>query len=77
MARTNGHGKLSKKTVKKTPEIFFDMENDFASIRIAPGIESKSYEKGGFLFSEDSKGRVIEIQILNLSSLNKAQKRIA
>jgi hypothetical protein len=26
MARTHGHGKLPKKQLKKTPEIFFDSE---------------------------------------------------
>jgi hypothetical protein len=68
MARTHGHGKLPKKQLKKTPEIFFDSENDFAS---------KSYEKDGFIFSEDAKGKIIEIQILNLSLLSKSSKKSA
>jgi len=77
MARTHGHGKLSSKKTLKTPEIFLDKDNDFASIRIGSGIEAKSYEKDGFLFSEDEKGNIIEIQILNLSSLAKSVKKIA
>jgi hypothetical protein len=40
---------------------------DFAAIKLAPGIEAKSYLKDGVLFSEDAKGRIIELQILNLS----------
>jgi hypothetical protein len=77
MARTHGHGKLPKKQLKKTPEIFFDSENDFASIKIGKGIETKSYEKDGFIFSEDAKGKIIEIQILNLSLLSKSSKKSA
>jgi len=76
MARNNSHGKLSKK-VKTTPEIYLDKENDFASIRLAPGIEAKSYEKDGFIFLEDKKGKVIEIQILNLSRLAEGLKHSA
>ena len=77
MASTHRNGKLSKKSVKKSPEIFFDVENDFAAIKIAPGIERKSYKKDGFLFSEDAKGNIIEIQILNLSALSKGLKKSA
>lgn len=77
MARNHGHGKLSGKKVRKSPEVFLDKENDFASIRLAPGVEAKSYEKDGFVFLEDGKGRVIEIQILNLSRLAEALKHIA
>lgn len=68
MGRHNGHGKLSKK-VEKFPQILVDKENDFASIKIAKGVESRSYEKDGFIFCEDKSGRVIEIQVLNLSKL--------
>lgn len=39
----------------------------FACIKLAPGIEAKSYLKDGVLFSEDAQGRVIELQILNVS----------
>lgn len=77
MARANRNGRLSSKKSMKKPEIFLDKENDFASIRLADGIEAKSYLKDGFIFSEDAKGRVIEIQILNLSLLAKAIKRTA
>ena len=77
MARRNGHGKLSVKKVKSGPEIYLDKENDFASIRLAKGIEAKSYEKDGFVFLEDSKGKIIEIQILNLSRLKDGLKSIA
>ncbi len=68
MGRHNGHGKLSKK-VESFPKILIDKENDFASIKIAKGIEARSYEKDGFIFCEDKSGRVIEIQVLNLSKL--------
>jgi hypothetical protein len=70
MGRHNGHGKLSKK-IDKFPHITIDRENDFASIKIAKGIEHVSYEKNGFVFCEDKSGRVIEIQVLNLSKLPK------
>ena len=69
MARHHGASKLSAKKALKTPEVSLDVENDFASIRLSSGIEAKSYEKNGFLFSEDSKGKIIEIQILNLSAI--------
>jgi hypothetical protein len=68
MGRHNGNGKLSKK-IAKFPQITVDKENDFASIKIAKGVEHKSYEKEGFIFCEDKSGRVIEIQVLNLSKL--------
>jgi len=38
---------------------------------LAPGIEEKSYEKDGILFSEDKSGRIIEIQVLNVSQFKK------
>lgn len=69
MGRINGHGKLSKKAVDSFPKIFIDKANDFAAIKIAKGVEHKSYEKDGFIFCEDKSGRVIEIQVLNLSKL--------
>ena len=68
MGRNNSNGKLSKK-VDSFPRVFIDKENDFAAIKIAKGIEYKSYEKDGFIFCEDRSGRVIEIQVLNLSKL--------
>ncbi len=37
----------------------------------AQGVEAKSFERDGFLFSLDAKGKVIEVQILNLSTLGK------
>ncbi|MCM0607232.1 MAG: hypothetical protein KA715_14175 [Xanthomonadaceae bacterium] len=77
MARINAHGKLSSKKITKTPEIYFDRENDFASIKIGKGVEAKSYEKNGFVFCEDSRGKIIEIQILNLSDLAKGLKKSA
>jgi hypothetical protein len=49
------------------PVVSIDQDADFASIKLAPGIEAKSYLKDGVLFSEDAKGRVIELQILNVS----------
>lgn len=74
MGRHNGHGKLSKK-VESYPKILVDKDNDFASIKIAKGIESRSYEKDGFIFCEDKSGRVIEIQVLNLSKLPELLKK--
>lgn len=74
MGRHNGHGKLSKK-IESFPKVFIDKENDFAAIKIAKGIEHKSYEKDGFIFCEDKAGRVIEIQVLNLSKLPELLKK--
>lgn len=74
MGRNNAHGKLSKK-VESFPKIFIDKENDFAAIKIAKGVEHKSYEKDGFIFCEDKAGPVIEIQVLNLSKLPELLKK--
>ena len=49
------------------PVVSIDRDANFACIKLAPGIEAKSYLKDGVLFSEDAKGRVIELQILNVS----------
>ena len=70
MARNNGTHQLSNKKVDY-PLVNIDHDNDFASIKLARGIEAKSFEKDGFIFSLDSKGKVIEVQILNLSALAK------
>ena len=79
MDRAHSHAKFSgpvkmkaKKPnrEKKTPQfpvVSIDKDADFASIKLAPGIEARSYLKDGVLFSEDAKGRVIELQIVNLS----------
>lgn len=69
MARHNRHGGLSKKVKDQFPQVYVDKESDFASIKIAPGIEAKSYQKNGFIFCEDKKGNIIEVQVLNLSEL--------
>ncbi len=53
------------------PEVFIDPDADFASFKLAPGVGAKSYTKNGFVFCEDKNGRVIEIQVLNLSQLAK------
>ena len=74
MGRHNSHGKLSKKS-EKFPKIIIDKENDFASIRISKGIEARSYEQDGFIFCEDKSGRVVEIQILNLSKIPELMKK--
>jgi hypothetical protein len=68
MGQNNSHDKLSKK-VGSFPKVFIDKENDFAAIKIAKGVEHKAYEQDGFIFCEDKVGRVIEIQLLNLSKL--------
>ncbi len=64
----DGNGKKSK-----YPVIQNDEENDFTSIRLADGLEKKSFEKDGFVFLEDAKGKTIEIQILNRK--NKVAKK--
>ena len=66
-----------KKTVESFPQIFIDKANDFVAIKIAKGIEHKSYEKDGFIFCEDKSGRVIEIQVLNLSKLPELLDRVS
>ena len=70
MARNNHTHQLPNKKVDY-PLVKLDHENDFASIKLAQGIEAKSFEREGMLFSLDAKGKVIEVQILNLSSLGK------
>jgi hypothetical protein len=81
MARRHRSGKLPKKNVKSKAEAFpvviLDAENDFASIRLSKGIEKCSYEKDGILFSENAKGQVIEIQILNVSKLKPRPRKSA
>lgn len=62
---------MAKKS--KYPVIQNDEENDFTSIRLADGLEKKSFEKDGFVFLEDAKGKTIEIQILNRK--NKVAKK--
>lgn len=74
MARHHDHGKLSKKLKSELPEIYRDIDSDFASIKISNGVEAKSYIKDGFVFCEDAKGNIIEVQILNLSKLAKSKK---
>jgi hypothetical protein len=71
MARNNDHDRVRNKkvTARKYPEIFIDEENDFASIKIAAGIEAKSFLKDGFVFCENAEGEIIEIQVLNLSQI--------
>ena len=59
------------------PQVHVDIESDFASIKIAPGVEAKSYARDGFVFCEDKKGKVIEIQVLNLSNLAKKKPHSA
>jgi hypothetical protein len=61
MGSRDSHDKLpsrmkrhsSPKAKKGFPKVFIDSESDFASIKIAPGIEARSYLKDGVLFSED------------------------
>jgi hypothetical protein len=63
--------------VKQGPKLIlaksFSGSLDFAAIKLAPGIEAKSYIKDGALFSEDAKGNIMEVQILNTRS-NQKQK---
>ena len=79
MDRAHSHEKFSGKmktkqkkaatkvTTRDFPEVLFDKDSDFASIKLEAGIEAKSYLKDGVLFSENAEGRVIEVQILNVS----------
>jgi hypothetical protein len=70
MGRRHGHGPIRKKKVKGSfPLIHVDADLDFASIKLAPGVEARSYQRDGFVFCEDKKGKIIEIQVLNLSEL--------
>ena len=78
MGRSHHPGSLrGKKNVNEYPEIFIDKEADFASIKIASGVERRSYVKDGFVVCEDRRGNIIEIQLLNLTSLLSSGKRLA
>lgn len=79
MGRHNGHGQVRKKKLKTSeyPQVFVDADADFASIKLAPGIEARSYEKDGFVFCEDKRGKVIEVQVLNLSELKRPKNHPA
>ena len=82
MGRIDRHGKLSPRVTKSKrdpstkaeqfPVVSIDEEFDFASIKLAPGIEARSYLKDGVLFSEDAEGRVIELQIINVKKAAKS-----
>jgi hypothetical protein len=65
------------KRKKFEPEIYIDQAADFASIKLTPGVEARSYLKDGFMFSEDKNGKIIEIQVLNLSELAKRNSKEA
>ena len=77
MGRRNHHDSVQKKSVSaiQYPQIFVDQEADFASIKLSYGIEAKSYLKDGFVFCEDKKGNILEIQILNLTQLKSSTKQ--
>jgi hypothetical protein len=79
MGRTHSDASLRKKINSKEsfPKIYVDDQADFASIKLTPGVESKSYIKDGFVFFEDKEGRVIEVQVLNLSELQKQKNNEA
>jgi hypothetical protein len=78
MGRTNHHGSIrNKKVINAYPEVYIDKDADFASIKIAPGVESRSYVKDGVVVCEDRKGHIIEIQLLNLKDLLSSGKRLA
>ena len=67
----------NKKAVGQYPEVYIDKDADFASIKIAPGIESRSYVKDGIVVCEDQKGHILEIQLLNLKNLLSQRKQLA
>jgi len=78
MDRAHNHGSFrNKKGVKDFPEVYIDKDADFASIKLAPGVESRSYVKDGIVVCEDAKGRIIEIQLLNLKNLLSSKKLTA
>ena len=63
--------KSKSTSVKKAyPLVHFDKENEFVSIKLSSGIEKKSYTKSGIVFSENSLGEIIELQILDLERAN-------
>ena len=76
MARHNRHGSVRRKKVDY-PVVYIDVEADFASIKLAPGIEKTSYLKDGLVFCEDARGKIIEIQLLSISHLSALARRIA
>jgi hypothetical protein len=78
MDRAHHHGSLrNKKSLNQYPEVYIDKDADFASIKIAPGVESRSYLKDGFVVCEDQKGHILEIQLLNLRTLLATKKQMA
>ncbi|MBI3534756.1 MAG: hypothetical protein HY072_04645 [Deltaproteobacteria bacterium] len=77
MAGHYRHGSFRRKIEDQIPSVFFDPDLDFASIKIAKGIEARSYLRDGFVFCEDRNGKIIEIQILNLSQLKILRKKAA
>ena len=76
MGRHHRHDSLRRTKVdEEFPSIYYDPHLNFASIKLAPGIESRSYEKGGYIFCEDKRGAIIEIQILNPKRTAKAKSK--
>ncbi len=71
MAGHHRDGKLQNTDVNSFPQVMIDRDSDFASIKIAPGIEAESFVKDGIAFCTNKLGEIIEIQILNLSKLGK------
>lgn len=75
MGSHHSHGELrSRKSQKQLPLVFVDKESDFLSIRIGNGIESRSFVRDGIVFSLDKNGKIIEVQVLNLSLFDKKKK---
>ncbi len=75
MAGHNSHGELrSRKSQKEFPFVFVDKESDFLSIRVANGIEARTFVRDGIVFSLDKSGKIIEVQILNLSLFGTRKK---
>lgn len=71
MGDSHRHDSLRRKMKPREqfPQVHVDRDLDFASIKLSPGVEVKSYVKDGLVFCEDKKGQITEIQILNLSAL--------
>jgi hypothetical protein len=72
MADHHSNGKLQDQKINSAfPKVMIDRDSDFASIKIAYGVESESFVKDGIVFCTNKDGDVIEIQILNLSQFGK------
>lgn|GEM_PF-4250944 len=73
MGHSNGDGQFPGNSMNY-PQFFRDLEHDFLAIKLAPGIESRSYVKDGCVISEDADGKVLEIQVLSVSNFSSGSR---